>query len=161
MNTQTTTNAPSLQHKSHVFFGTSASCSTTHCCTKTTHPLNQSQLCHQCACIAKLDQGQIRELCNKAFAFPELTPDWPANAITDNNEPSFHNATQFCPEAQAAANSDNLHTACQRMLSSLSKVKLHPRPIDRIKSTIFPPRFLNCTPCNTRQTPAPTPATPA
>jgi hypothetical protein len=69
--------------------------------------------------IAKLGQGQIRELCDQAFAFPELSPDSPSNAITDDNAPpSFDNATLFCPEAQAAANGDNLHTACQRMPSS-------------------------------------------
>jgi hypothetical protein len=111
------------------------------------HPSTQSIATLLPTRITKLGQRRIRELRNEAFAFPELTPDSPANAITGNNEPSFDNPTLFCPEAQAKANSNNLHTAHQRMLSNLPVVKLHPNAINRTKSTLFPPRLLNHTPC--------------
>jgi hypothetical protein len=92
--------------------------------------------------IAKMKQGRLQELCNEAFAFPDATPHQQlANPVSDDDEPSFDNATQFCPEAQAAANSNNLHTAYQRVLSSLPIVKLHSHVIDRIKHTLFPPRL--------------------
>jgi hypothetical protein len=68
--------------------------------------------------IIKLNQGQLRELFDEVFAFPDLTASPQPNLVTNEEELSFGNATQFCPEAQAAANSDNLHTAFQRVLST-------------------------------------------
>jgi hypothetical protein len=63
------------------------------------HPFTQSIATPPPKRITKLGQGRIRELRNKAFAFPEQTPDLPGHTITDDDQPSFNNATQFCPEA--------------------------------------------------------------
>jgi hypothetical protein len=123
------------------------------------HPKTQSIATLLPIRIAKLNQGRIRELYDEAFAFPTPPTDQQTlHLVTDDEEPSFDNATQFCPEAQAAANSDNFHTAYQRILSTLPVAKLHPPVIERIKQTLFPPRLLNYTPPNS--TPATEPPAP-
>jgi hypothetical protein len=45
-----------------------------------------------------------------------------------------------------AANSDNFHAACQRILSSLPIVKLHPETMAKTTKTLFPPRLPRHTP---------------
>jgi hypothetical protein len=96
---------------------------------------------------ANLKQGQIKELCEDAFSFPPESTSPRPNTISDDDEPSFDNETQFSREAQAAANSDNFHAAHQRILSSLPIVKLHPATISKITDkTLFPPRLPRCAP---------------
>ena len=107
--------------------------------------------------IALFKRGNIKQLYLEAFEpddSPQTTPKY-----TDKTHELDFDTTTFCPSAQLAANEDNMHTAFQRVRSSLPVAKLNDDLLQHVKKLYpnkAPQQHASHKP-NTRQRQRPTP----